>query len=55
MASRLLMVAREVSGCLRSDAMPKRYDPHANQIRNLAIGLVAFVCLVMAGALALVG
>ena len=35
--------------------MPKRYDPYANQTRNLAIGFVAFVCLIMVGALAIVG
>lgn len=35
--------------------MPKPYDPHAHQARNLAIGLVAFVCFIMVGVLALVG
>jgi hypothetical protein len=35
--------------------MPKYKDPRAHQLRNLVIGLVAFICLVVAGALALVG
>ena len=34
--------------------MSKRYDPYANQMRGLAIGFVAVMCLVIVGALALV-
>jgi hypothetical protein len=34
--------------------MPNRNNPHASDARNFAIVLVAFVCLVVVGALALV-
>jgi len=35
--------------------MPGRKDLHAHQARNVAVALVAIICLVVVGALALVG